>query len=155
NVIAAHHASQGEWQAALTNFAISVKVDPTNYFAYHYYLPILVQTGDLEGYELHRKQALLQFGKTSDPETADRIAKVCLMLPPAPADLPTLEAMADTALKAGPQDKKWPYYEFLKGLAEYRQGHFDAALEWMQKFLPPEGQPRDGVRTLPATVVAA
>ena len=42
------------------------------YFPYHYLLPLLVQTGDLEGYRLRREQVLHQFGNTSDPEIADR-----------------------------------------------------------------------------------
>jgi serine/threonine protein kinase len=155
NAIGEIHARRGEWRAALTNFSLSVKVNPTNYFAYHYFLPLLVKTGDLEGYRVQRDRALQLFGDTSDPETADRIAKVCLMLPAVSAELPRLDAMADTAVKAGPDDKKWPYYQFVKGLAEYRQGHFPSAIEYVQKILPQEGNPVGNARIMPATVVAA
>ena len=155
NVLAEHHARLGEWQGALDNYRLSVRVNPTNYFAYHYLLPLLVKTGDIKDYQVQRERALRLFGNTSDPETADRIAKVCLMLPAPARDLPTLAAMAETAAKAGSDDKNWPYYQFVKGLAEYRQGHFTSAIEHVQKILPQEADPVGIVRIMPATIVAA
>ena len=49
--------------------------------------------------------------------------------------------MADIAVAAGPTNPSWPYYVFVKGLAEYRQGHFAGALEWLRKVAAQEGVP--------------
>jgi tetratricopeptide (TPR) repeat protein len=70
------------------------------------------------------------------------MAKDCLILPPAPADLPVIERMIETALKAGPQHLAWTYFQNAKGLSEYRQGHFDKALQCMQQVVKVPGDPR-------------
>jgi hypothetical protein len=82
-----------------------------------------------------------QFGETADPVVAERIAEDCLMLPPPAASLARLAKMADTAVSAGPTDNSWPYYVFVKGLAEYRQGHFAGAVEWLRRGAAQEGVP--------------
>jgi tetratricopeptide (TPR) repeat protein len=133
NALAEVYGRQGEWAAAIRNFNRSVTADPTNYYAYHYLAPLLVQTGDLGAYRTVCERALSQFGATADPVVAERIAKDCLMLPPSADSLAGLAKMADIAVAAGPTNPSWPYYMFVKGLAEYRQGHFAAAVEWLRK----------------------
>jgi eukaryotic-like serine/threonine-protein kinase len=95
----------------------------------------------LDGYRSHCERALRQFGQTTDPAIAERIAKDCLILPPPESSLSTLAKMADVAAAAGPKERAWPYYAFVKGLAEYRQGHFAAAIEWLRKVEPTGGVP--------------
>jgi hypothetical protein len=55
------------------------------------------------------------------------------MLPPPSASLGQLAKMADSAVAAGPTDADWPYRELVKGLAEYREGHFAGAIKWLRK----------------------
>ena len=69
----------------------------------------------------------------TDPVIAERIAKDCLMFPPTAASLARLAKMADTAVSTGSTNKDWPYFQFVKGLAEFRLGHFAAAGEWLDK----------------------
>ncbi|MGH7971873.1 MAG: tetratricopeptide repeat protein, partial [Limisphaerales bacterium] len=82
-----------------------------------------------------------QFSQTADQATAERIAKDCLMLPPRSDSLDTLAKMADTAVAAGTNNGDWPYYAFVKGLAEYRQDHFAGAVEWLRKVAPTDAIP--------------
>ena len=35
----------------------------------------------------------------------------------------------------------WPYYTFVKGLAEYRAGHFADAVEWLRRVAAPDDAP--------------
>ena len=135
------YARGGEWAGAIRNFNRSVTADPTNHLGCHYLAPLLVQTGDLGAYRTLCERALSQFGETADPVVAGRIARDCLILPPPAASLPRLAKLADTAVSAGPTDNSWPYCEFVKGLAEYRQGHFAGALEWLRKVAAQEGEP--------------
>jgi hypothetical protein len=152
-VIAEQHVRQGEWSAAITNFMRSVTVDPTNHLGYHPLAPLLIQSGDVEGYKQLRQRILHQFGTTSNPTVAERMAKDCLILPPDAADLPALAAMADTAVKAGAGASDWGYYEFAKGFAEYRQGHFSGAVDWLQKVVPQAEQDSSAVRVVAACTV--
>ncbi len=141
NALAEVYGRRGEWPEAIRNFTRSITADPTNHYAYHYLAPLLVQTGDLEAYRKHCERALNQFGESTNAAIAERIAKDCLMLPPASANLGRLAKMADTAVAAGPNDRAWPYYAFVKGLAEYRQGHFASAVEWLRKIVPNDAVP--------------
>jgi serine/threonine protein kinase len=138
-VIADQFARRGQWQRAITNFARSVEVDPTNHFGYQYLAPLYVHAGDLNAYSDLRRQMLGEFGTNSDPIVAERMAKASMILPPPAADLETLAKMADVAIGAGPTAKDWPYYEMVKGMAEYRQGHFDPAVDWLQKVVAAGG----------------
>ena len=141
NALGEVYGRHGKWPAAIRNFNRSVTADPTNHYAYHYLAPLLVQTGDLGAYRKLCERALSQFAETADPTVAERIAKDCLMLPPPADSLERLAKMADIAVAAGPTNPSWPYYMFVKGLAEYRQGHFAGALEWLRKVAAQEGVP--------------
>jgi hypothetical protein len=154
NALGEGRSRRGEWAGAIRNFNRSVTADPTNHFAYHYLAPLLVQTGDLGAYRNHCERALKQFGATADPAVAERIAKDCLMLPPPAGSLARLAKMADVAVAAGPTDPSWPYYMFVKGLAEYRQGHFGGALEWLRKVAAQEGAPARTAQTYAVMAMA-
>jgi hypothetical protein len=47
--------------------------------------------------------------------------------------------MAETAVNAPTNHSDMTWFRFAKGLAEYRQGHFAGAAEWMQKVLSHAG----------------
>ncbi len=154
NALAEVYGRRGAWAGAIRNFNRSVTADPTNYYAYHYLAPLLVQTEDTAAYRKLCERALSEFGETEDPVVAERIAKDCLILPPPAPSLARLAKMADTAVAAGPNDSAWPYDAFVKGLAEYRQGHFAGAIEWLHKVAPNEGVPTRTAQTY-ATVAMA
>jgi len=75
------------------------------------------------------------------------MAKDCLILPSPAADLEMIGKMANTAVAAGPNHKYWQSFEFVKGLAEYRQGHFDNAVDWLQKINVQSGDLYRAVQT--------
>ena len=152
NTLGEIYARRGDWPAAIRNFSRSITADPTNHLAHHCLAPLLVQVGDLASYRKHCERALSQFGDTTDHAVAERIAKDCLMLAPPGGSLERLAKMADTAVAAGPGDNSWPYYQFVKGLAEYRQGHFAGAMDWLQKVAAQEGVP---ARTAEADAILA
>ena len=72
--------------------------------------------------------------------------------PPPAADLESIGKMADTAIAAGPDHEFWYYFQFVKGLAEYRLRHFASAVERLQKVAAREGDP---TRTEAAYMVLA
>ncbi len=154
NALGEVYARRGEWAGALRNFARSVTADPTNHYAYHYLAPLLIQTGDLGGYRAHCERALKRFGQDTNAVIAERIAKDCLILAPPAGSLEPLARMADRAVAAGTNDHAWPYYAFVKGLAEFRQGHFDRASEWLQKVAPDEGVPTRTVQAYATLAMA-
>jgi hypothetical protein len=95
-----------------------------------------VQTGDVEGYRQHCSQILREFTDTTNCLAAERLAKDCLILPPPAEALPAIGRMVNTAVAAGPKHQNWPYFQFVKGLFEYRQGHYAEAIDWLQQVTP-------------------
>jgi hypothetical protein len=142
----------GEWLSAIANYSNSIAVEPTNHIASHCLAPLFLQAGQPAAYDEHRARMLRQFAPTRDPDVAARTAEDCLILPPTAAELTTIGELVDTALAAGPAHASWHFFEFVKGLAEYRVGHFATAVEWLQKALT---QPDNGVHALAAQAVLA
>jgi tetratricopeptide (TPR) repeat protein len=149
SVLGMVHGASGEWAEAITNFTTVRGLIPDDHSAYHFLAALFIQTGDLEGYRRHRDEILRRFAQTSDPVTAERMAKDCLVYPPTAADLQVIVQMADKAIASG-QNKPLPYFQFAKGFAEYRLGHFESAAEWMEKVTAAQG---DWYRAVQAQMV--
>jgi serine/threonine protein kinase len=146
-------ARMGHWKEAAADFSRVVEFEPENHEACHSLAPLLVQSGDLEGYRRHCERVVARFGGTNDPVIAERMAKDCLMLPWPNADLTTESNWADTAVTVGKDHQYLAYFQFVKGLAEYRQGHFASAAGWMQHVLAHAGD--DFNRDVDACMVLA
>jgi len=152
NVIGDQHGRRAQWAGAISNYSVSVQIDPSNHYAYNYLGPLLLQKGDEQSYMRLRDQMLRQFANSSDPTVAERIAKGCLILPPPAVDLPAIVRMADTALAAAATNSLAPYFEFVKGLADYRQKKFAEAIPRLQKVA---AQQSDLPRTVQAYMTLA
>ena len=124
-------ARSGRWEEAAADLARAIENDPTDRQLWFGLAVIQVQTGQLDAYREHCRKSLERFGKTTNPYTADRIAKGCLILPGSGANLATVATMADTAVTEGQHSVHLPYFQFCKGLAEYRQSRFASAADWM------------------------
>jgi Flp pilus assembly protein TadD len=152
NVLGIVHARREQWPAAARNYSKVVELRPADHEAYHFLAPLLVQAGDLEVYRRHCARVLRQFAGTTNPVVAERMAKDCLFVPPPSSEFSAIARMVETAVTAGPDHQYWPYFQFVKGLAEYRQGRFASAAEWLQKVLAQNG---DTYRTVQAYITLA
>jgi tetratricopeptide (TPR) repeat protein len=136
-------ARLGRWQEAKADAARALELDPGEQNRYHTLAPLLVMLHDSPAYEQLCQKSLTAFANTSDAFVADRVAKDCLILPPHGMDLRVLDRLADTAVKVGLDGSRYseyrrlsmPYFQFCKGLSEYRQGHFTQSAEWLRKSL--------------------
>jgi len=146
-------ASRGQWTEAAEAFTKAVELQPTNYWFYHLLAPLLVQSGDVDGYRRFRQLVIARFGSSEDPIVAERMAKDCLILPSSGTDLDRIAQMADSAVSLGKDHPALTWFQFAKGLAEYRQGRFSSAVEWMQKVLAKAGE--DSNRDVQAYMVLA
>jgi len=133
NVLGILRARRGEYPLAVPNFTRVIELVPNDHDAYHSLAPLLAFTGDKETYRSLCSKMIEKFGKTYNPAIAERTGRDCLILPPPASELPAISRLADVAIGAGPEHKSWPYFEFVKGLAEYRRGHYANAVEWLRK----------------------
>ena len=127
--------AKGQWREAADDFRKLIELEPENHFHYLALEALLIQLGDLRGYEALRIEALKRFGATEDPMVAERIAKACLARTCAGTELETAARLADTAVTQGSKHIYFTYFQAAKALADYRAGHPEAAIEWGQKVL--------------------
>jgi serine/threonine protein kinase len=133
NVFGEIHAKRSEWADAIPNYSKVVAIVPKDFPAYSAQAALFVQTGDREAWRRECDTMLRQFAGTTDPGVAATIALDCLVLPPAVAELDGAVKMVDTAMNVDSPHKSWDDVLFVKGLEEYRLGHFRIALDRLKK----------------------
>ncbi|MCI0540831.1 MAG: tetratricopeptide repeat protein [Verrucomicrobiales bacterium] len=129
-------ARQGRFAEAAADLTKAKEANP--YAHWSELGALLVASGQLDAYRERCRKIAERFGISSDPLMAERVAKECLILPASGADLQVVAQMAD---RAAAVTNHWavPWFQFVKGLAEYRQGRFVEAVQWMNKTLTATG----------------
>jgi serine/threonine protein kinase/Flp pilus assembly protein TadD len=126
-------ARHRRWTDALMWASKYLEIQPEDHEAYHMAAPLFVQTQDRPGYEKLCQKITAHFAGATDRYIADRMAKDCLILPRPGADLTMPAELAENAVTRGREDlQSLPYFRCCKALAEYRQGHWEAAAGWAQ-----------------------
>jgi Flp pilus assembly protein TadD len=123
----------GRFDEAVPDFDKAIELDPEDHWYWFYRGCVLACTGNSEAYRAHCAAMLRQFGGTTDRNIADRTAKTCLLRPDATPDLAGQLRLVDVALAPGGNEDELPWFLLLKGLAEYRQGHDGAAVDWLER----------------------
>jgi eukaryotic-like serine/threonine-protein kinase len=118
--------ARGVWEKILV-------LDPSGHNAWYGYAELCLFLGREDDYRRARRELLTRFGATTNPFEAERTARACLLLPGTDDELRRSVALAERAI-AEREGDKWghPYFEFVHGLAEYRQGQFDRAISTMR-----------------------
>jgi tetratricopeptide (TPR) repeat protein len=116
--------ARGAWRTALD-------LDPPEHDALYGYAELCLFLGEADDYRAARTALLERFDKTTDPTTAERTARACLLLPA--ADDKEFNQAVALAGRAAAVDRtkaggSYPYFQFVRGLAEYREGQFEKAV---------------------------
>src|SRR5262249_9107708 len=114
------------WKSAL-------KADPPEHAAWNGYAELCLFLGEEDDYRRARRDLLERFGATADPYVAGRAAGAGLLRPATGDELRQAVALAGRAVarNSGEQAAQ-PWFEFTRGLAEYRQGQLDRAISVMR-----------------------
>jgi serine/threonine protein kinase/Tfp pilus assembly protein PilF len=130
----------GQWARAAAAFEGEAKLSPAEAWPWIRAAALYAYTGDAEGHRRVRRAALDQFTNATDPNTADRIAKACALLPgPDGEDLRRLERLARVALDGTEKSLDRPWFDAMCALVEYRTGRFDAAAAAAVRVDPGDG----------------
>jgi tetratricopeptide (TPR) repeat protein len=133
------HARFGRWQEAAPDLSHALDLQPDHVWTWHCLAAVLIQEGQLDAYREHCRKSVERFGNTTDPVTAERIAKDCLILPESGADLDSIAKMAHTASSSTNNPSNAAWFQLFQALADYRQGHFTNALDWSDQALTKVG----------------
>ncbi|WP_165227046.1 protein kinase domain-containing protein [Aquisphaera insulae] len=112
----------------------SLADSPSGHDEWYGYAELCLFLGRHEDYRNTRRALLARFGTSDDPIVAERAARACLISPDSEAGLRTAVALgkraweADRAAYPGP----FPFFQFLRGLADYREGRFDRSIALME-----------------------
>jgi WD40 repeat protein/serine/threonine protein kinase/tetratricopeptide (TPR) repeat protein len=123
----------GRWQEAARAVVKALELDPDDHWERYHSATLLLHIGDVDGYRRDCREILRRFGQTDDPVTAERTAKVCLLLPPADEDQELVQRLARRAVTGTEKHAYYDFFQLAKGMAEYRAGHFEQSTEWLRK----------------------
>lgn len=154
------HAVHSRWKEAAERFSYLIEVnylDGSDIPALDHLRvgPVLVESGDLTGFERFRRAMVARFAKVPGVVSAERIVKVSLLLP-ASEDLmrdlgPLIDVSVESLTHPDPQTLSGKAEDLAVwrmdsvALGEYRRGRFAEAADWCRKCLafPVRNAPRD------------
>ena len=112
----------------------TLEADPRDVDDWIGYGQLSLFLGRQDEYRRARHELLERFGSSKDQFVAERTGRACLLLPFDGDELQKAVILVDRAVAAKSSTEPWVYQYFLfaKGLAEYRQGRFDAAIALME-----------------------
>ena len=121
------------------DYAEGLKINPAIPWHWANSAAVALQVGDIEGYRRQCVEMVRRFGATTNRNDCERVVRNCTVLPDAVPDLDPVMAMADRAV--APDDVHGPSFmrtltALAKGMAEYRAGHFESAVHWLERSIP-------------------
>jgi serine/threonine-protein kinase len=126
-------APQGKLEALRAAWEKLLGRNPPDHESWFGYAELCLFLGREEDYRPARRALLKKFGATTNPFVAERTARACLLMPGTDGELRQAVALAKRAV-AKQEGERWAHgcFEFVHGLAEYRQGQFDRAIATME-----------------------
>ena len=126
---------RGRTEEALAAWRRALDVNPPLHEAWYGYAELALFLGKEDEYRWARKAMLDKFNGTRDPVIAERTARASLLLPASGGELQRAVALTEIAAVTDHPDYRTyrPYFQFVKGLADYRQGRYEQASNALQK----------------------
>ncbi len=127
-------AKELRWEELRTVWGQALQGHVPNHDTWYGYAELCLYLGQEEEYRRARKALLARFAVNPSLQTAERTARACLLHPASAEELGKAVALANFAAQADRKQTNglYGYYQFVKGFAEYRQGHFDQAIAMMR-----------------------
>jgi tetratricopeptide (TPR) repeat protein len=150
-----YYGRRSQWQQAGEDLARAIDLDPSDHAAWFESAAVRLQLGDVEGYRRACCEMLTRFGRTKDPNIAERTAKTCLLAPEAVSDLEPVTALAEQVVTGTEKERGYRWFLLVRGLADYRNGRFPDALTWIEKCLAADSEWRPVSLDASAWLIAA
>jgi tetratricopeptide (TPR) repeat protein len=123
----------GRFLESADEYARATQLDPAEHLSWYSQACLLGYSGESDKYREVCQAMVLRFGSSSDGETCQHVANSCMLLPDSGVDPKQFAALLDRALASQVPPHLLPSFELSRGVAEYRAGHFDSALVWLDK----------------------
>jgi serine/threonine-protein kinase len=108
-----------------------VNVNPAAHSSWYEAAGFYLFMGDVERYHGACREMLDRFEKTAQeqPLIAERTVKTCALAPDSVPDFARVDRLAERCLAGTETDVNRGYFVIAKGLADYRAGRYEAAVE--------------------------
>jgi serine/threonine-protein kinase len=125
---------QGSLEEARVAWRQALDAYPQEHDAWFGYAELCLFLGHEDEYRRHRRELLGRFAVSKTPVVCERTARACLLSPGTPDEMNEAATLADRAVAAGRlgHESGYPYFVFARGLADFRLGRFDDALNRMR-----------------------
>src|SRR5262245_498533 len=133
NILRSDLVRQGKGEEVLVEWKKALELDPPGHDAWFGYAEPCLFLGDEDEYRRARQDLIVRFGDTTNPFVAEKTSRAILLAPLSADELRVAVALADVAIAAKATAPEWVYRYFLfaKGMAEYRQGHYESTIAIM------------------------
>jgi WD40 repeat protein len=131
------HARARQWNKAAADFAAAIKAHPEEHELWYKSAGLWLMLDDTEAYRRHCQGMLDRFGQTDAPIVAERTVKACLLIPDGLTDLAPVVRLADRAITGTEKNVLYKYFLLARGLAHYRAGEFEKAVQRLEKCVTP------------------
>jgi len=130
NTLRSEMIRRGQAAEVLREWKVALNLDPPQHVRWFGYAELCLFLGDEDEYRHACRELIRRFRNTEDPYVAEPTARAILLAPPSDEDLRIAIELADRAVNSEQTKSGWvfPYFQFAKGLAEYRQGNFQDAV---------------------------
>jgi tetratricopeptide (TPR) repeat protein len=135
---AEQHVQARQWQKAAEDFAAALRLHPQEHWHWFRSAGLWVWLNDRAAYRRHCEEMLRRWGETTNVVLAERTAKACLLAPDAVADMTPVFQLADRGVTGTEAHSAYRWFLLARGLAHYRAGEFDQALERLRKSVAPD-----------------
>ena len=125
---------QVRWDDARIAWAKALDEGPPEHEDWYGYAELCLFLGRESDYNKARKSLITKFGETKNSAFAERTSRTCLLRPASGEELHRAVALAGSvaAIDKATALGYYPFFQFVQGLAEYRQDHFDRAITLMR-----------------------
>jgi serine/threonine-protein kinase len=115
-------------------WAKALETNPADHAPWYGYAELCLFLGHEDEYRRARRTLLAKFGASTDPFVAERTGRACLLVPGSGDELRGAAALAAraTAADRARYGHVYPSFQFVKGLADYREGRFDQTIAAMK-----------------------
>ena len=129
----------GQFAKASADYQHGIALDPADHWPWFYQGCLLAYLNDEPAYREHCAAMLARFGASTDGHILDCTVKTCSLLPGAAGGDPSrLNQMANQVWSLGEKDERnVTWFRMLKGMAEYRAGSPEPAVNWLTAALKP------------------
>ncbi|HEY3913491.1 MAG TPA: protein kinase [Verrucomicrobiae bacterium] len=132
------HMTLGQWKEAASDFSAVMQFDASDNadtigLDFLRCGPVIIESGDIKEYRRFVHETIARFAGTQDPIMAERVCKICLLLPADDKTLDQLGPFYDVVTNkinefAHLDQKRWACFSL--AIFDYRRGQYAKAVEW-------------------------